>query len=118
MGVAVAPHKEGTVFAVSCSSFKVDTKLGASASILTNQSITDALQTTSIVSGNKEIQNANRSELISILASLQMIHNTCAKYNINTQDSACTIVYNGRGSLNKILSLSIATIKTAQSIHE
>ena len=47
-----------------------------------------------------------------------MIHNTtCAKYSFNTQDSACAIVYNGRGSLNKILSLS-TIIKTAQSIHK
>ena len=75
---------KGVAVAVSDGSYKEEQGKGASASILTNGDTTAAIQISSFTPGNKEIQNAYRSELTGLLGSLQMIYDICKEYQITS----------------------------------
>ena len=101
--------QNGTGIAVSDGSYKEELGQGASASIIANRTTTASIQVTSIVPGEAEIQNAYRSELTGLLASLQLIHDTCIKYHITK--GSCTVVCDGKGALHKIFSTTKERLK-------
>ena len=81
---------------------------------MTNRTTHQAIEVTSIVPGEPDIQNSYRSELTGLLALLQLIWDLCQEFDIKS--GACTIVCDSKGALNKIFSTSTNTLRCS-SLH-
>ena len=104
-----AAIREGSAKAISDGSYKATMARGASASFLTNATTTDYIQVTSISPGTQDLQCAYRSELLGLLASLQLIADICVEYNINK--GGCAVICDGKGALLKIFHETRDTLK-------